>query len=100
MTIDVDTGRLGQEAGTLGGQGPPLSQARDELASAAGTAIGSCGSVNDEGLRGALQGLSEAWGYEVAAIGSDISVTSSVMTALAQAYAQLDRQGATAISGG
>jgi hypothetical protein len=100
MTIDVDTGRLGQEAGTLSGQGPPLSHARDELGSAAGTAIGSCGSVNDEGLRSALQRLSEAWGYEVAAIGSDISATSSVMTALAQAYAQLDSQGATAINGG
>jgi hypothetical protein len=100
MTIDVDTGRLGHEAGTLSGQGSPLTQIRDALVSAAGTAIGSCGSVNDEGLRGALQRLSEAWGYEVAAVGSDISATSIVMTALAQAYTQLDSQGAIAINGG
>lgn len=100
MTIDVDTGRLGHEAGTLSGQNSPLTQIRDELRSAAGTAIGSCGSMNDEGLRGALQRLSEAWRYEVAAIGSDISATSSVMSALAQAYAQVDGQGTTAINGG
>jgi len=100
MTIDVDTGRLGQEAGTLSGQPALLSQVREELGNAASLAMASCGSVSDEGLRGALQMLGTAWGYEVAAIGSDIGATSSVMSALAQAYAQLDSQGAAAIDGG
>jgi hypothetical protein len=100
MTIDVDTGRLGQEAGALSTQTAPLSQVRDGLRHATATAMNSCGSVNDEGLHGALQRLGDAWEYEVAAIGSDIGASSSVMNALAQAYAQLDSQGAIAINGG
>jgi hypothetical protein len=100
VTIDVDTGRLGQEAGTLGTQGSPLSAVRDQVSTATATALGSCGSVNDDSLRGALKRLSDAWGYEVAAISNDIATTSGVMTALAQAYGQLDSQGATAINSG
>jgi hypothetical protein len=101
MTIlGVDTGRLGQEAGTLGNQVSALSQVPDEVSNASATATNSCGSVDDGGLRGALQNLSAAWGYEVAAIGSDLGSLSSIMSGLAQAYAQLDGQGATAVDGG
>jgi hypothetical protein len=100
MTISVDTGRLGQEAGTLGSQGSSLEQAREALGSGTAIAIGNCGTVNDDGLKGALQRLSEAWGFEVAAIGNDIVTTSGVMNALAQAYSQLDTQSANAIDSG
>lgn len=100
MTISVDTGRLGQEAGTLGSQGSSLGQARDALGSGTATAIGSCGTVSDDGLKGALQRLGEAWGFEVAAIGNDIATTAGAMNALAQAYSQLDSQSASAINRG
>jgi len=99
-SLSVDTGRLGQEAGTLGGQTSLLGGASGELATAAATAMGALGSVNDDGLHAALQQLSEAWQYEVAAVSGDLASLSSVMNGLAQAYAQQDSQGATAINGG
>jgi hypothetical protein len=98
--LSVDTGRLGQEAGTLGGQLSSLGQVRGELSSATGTAVNSCGSVTDDGLHGALQNLSEAWGYEIAAIGGDIGSLAQIMNGLAQAYSQLDGRGAAAVNGG
>jgi hypothetical protein len=98
MDLNVDTGRLGQEAGTLGGQGSPLAQATDDLSTAVASALDNCGTVNDDGLRGALTRFGEAWGFEVAAIASDIAATSGVMSGLAQAYAQADSQGASALT--
>lgn len=100
MDISVDTGRLGQQAEVLGGQGSAQNGARDELSSAVAAALGSCGTVNDDGLRGALTRLSEAWGFEVAAITSDITTAAGVMNGLAQAYAQLDSAGANALNSG
>lgn len=97
-TLDVDTGRLGQEAGTLGGQLSSLGEAGNGLTTGTATAMGALGTVNDDGLQGALQRLSAAWGYEIAAISSDVSVVSAVMNDLAQAYAQEDNQGAATIN--
>lgn len=94
MDIQVDAGRLGQEAGALGAQGSWLDQARDDLSAACSVAGNSCGSVNDDGLRQALQNLSTAWGFETAAVGNDISSVAGVMTALARLYTQVDAQGA------
>jgi hypothetical protein len=98
--ISVDPGRLGQEAGTLGSQSPPLAGAGSQLASAAATAAGALGSVSDDGLHAALQRLSQAWQYEVAAISSDLTSVSAVMNGLAQSYAAQDSQGAATINGG
>lgn len=99
-SLSVDTGRLGQEAGTLGGQAAPLGGASAELVTGAAAAMGALGSVNDDGLHGALQRLSDAWKYEIAAISSDLTSVSAVMNGLARAYAQQDSQGAATISGG
>jgi hypothetical protein len=99
-TLSADPGRLGQEAGTLGGQLSATDTARDELTQATATAQGSCGSVSDGGLHSALRRLGEAWGYEIAAIGSEMGSIASLMKSLSQAYAQLDSQGATQINGG
>jgi hypothetical protein len=99
-SLSVDTGRLGQEAGTLGGQSAHLGGAGSELATAAASAMGALGSVNDDGLHSAIQQLSEAWQYEVAAITGDLSSLSAVMNGLAQAYAQQDSQGAATVNGG
>jgi hypothetical protein len=98
--LGVDTGRLSQEAGTLDGQLSPLSQVRDSVSAGVSVATNSCGSVSDDGLRGALRNLGDAWGYEVAAIGGDLGSLAQVMNGLAQAYAQLDASGATAVNGG
>ena len=57
------------------------------------------GSVNDDGLHGALQRLGDVWKYEIAAISSDLGSLSAVMNGLAQAYAQGDTQGAAVING-
>ena len=97
-SLYVDTGRLGQEAGTLGGQRSSLGDAGSGLTMGAATAMGALGTVNDGGLQAALQRLSDAWAYEVAAISTDISVVSAVMNDLAQAYAQEDSQGAATIN--
>jgi hypothetical protein len=99
-TLSVDPGRLGQEAGTLGVQVSAMNQARDEVTQGTAAARGSCGSVSDDGLHGALQHLSDAWGYEIAAIGSDLGSLAGLMKGLAQAYAQQDSQGVTQINGG
>jgi len=97
-SLDVDTERLGQEAGTLGGQVSPLGEASSDLTTGTATVMGALGSMNDDGLQGALQRLSDAWAYEVAAISSDVNVVSAVMNDLAQAYAQGDSQGAATIN--
>jgi hypothetical protein len=99
-TLSVDPGRLGQAAGTLGVQAGSANHARDQLTQGAARAQGSCGSVNDNGLHSALARLSDAWGYEIAAVGSDLASMSDLMNGLAQAYAQLDSQGSTQINGG
>jgi hypothetical protein len=97
-SVAVDTQGLGEEAGTLGGQVSALATARDEVGSAVANALGSCGTVNDDGLRGALSQLSEAWGFEIPAISSDIATAAGLMRGLASAYAQLDSQGAAALN--
>jgi hypothetical protein len=96
-SLSVDTGRLSQEAGTLGGQASPIGGASSELTTGTASAMGALGSVNDDGLHSALQRLGEAWGYEIAAIGSDLSSVSAVMNGLAQAYSQWDTQSAAAV---
>jgi hypothetical protein len=97
-SLSVDAGRLGQEAGTLGSQVSPLGGAASEVTTGTASAMNALGSVNDDGLHSALQQLSGAWSYEITAISSDLSSLSEVMNGLAQAYAQLDSQGASAIS--
>ena len=97
-SLDVDTGRLSQEAGTLGGQRSSLSNASSGVTTGAATAMAALGTVNDDGLQSALRRLSDAWGYEIAAISTDVSVVAAVMSYLAQAYAQADGQGAASIN--
>jgi hypothetical protein len=98
VNVVVDAQGLGQQAGTLGGQASPLGSAGDEVRSATANALGSCGTVNDDGLRGALTLLSEAWSFEIAAVSSDIGTAASLMSGLARAYAQVDGQGSAALN--
>lgn len=97
MEIDVDPGRLSQLAETLGSQGSGLSQAHDELSAASATVEGSCGSINDGGLSGAMQKLNGAWGYDIQAVASDTGVTAGVMATLARLYSEVDDEGAQAL---
>lgn len=98
MNVVVDTQRLGQEAGTLSGQRPALVSACDQVSGAVANALDSCGTVNDDGLRGALARLNEAWGYEITAISGDIATTAGLMSGLAAAYEQADSQGANSLN--
>lgn len=98
VNVVVDTQDLGQQARILGGQASALASVQDEVGSAVANALGSCGTVNDDGLRGALTRLGEAWGFEITAISSDITTVAGLMSGLAKAYAQLDSQGAAVLN--
>lgn len=99
MDIGVDPGRLSEEAASLGAQGGGLAQIRSGLDSATGTAINGCGSLPDGGLRAALRNLSDNWGFDVGAIGSDVNGVAGVMSAMARLYAQVDATGAQELGG-
>lgn len=96
--LEIDTQRLGDQAGVLGGAFGHLSDAQTNLSRGLAEATQALGTIDDGGLHGAVRALQSAWSYDTSAVSHDVDTLVSALKGIAQAYDQADYQGAQSLS--
>lgn len=92
--IEVDSQRLGQEAGALESRASDVASIRNSLEQGVATAANACGTMADGSLKHALQAFKAAWEFDIAAVNNDVQAVSTAMRSLSTLYDQADTQGA------